>query len=201
MKTIYLVFIVVCIAAIGVLIFALTTLPPTPTPLPNQTEIKVIRVVEGNFKETDQPIIVENRKPVVYFFTTTNCHYCAKERIPLIAALREFGEWSGLEKIKLKEIPTYSLEKATFTSDKILVRAYELDKYELSPEENKLYEKYNPKRTIPTLIIAGKYFRVGAYPGVHDDLKNNTYDITPSQEEEIINIATLIRSVLAEAKK
>lgn len=200
LKSVHILAVILVVAGIGTLTVSLTK-PPPLTPQPIQTGVKVIRVVEGRFRETDQPVMAEGGKLVVYFFTATDCVYCAKERIPFIEAMGEFGEWRGLKRIKTKDIPTYSLEESSFASERIEVRLYELDKQALNPGVKEFFERYSPEHRIPTLIIGGKYFRIGAYPGVGDDFKRNTYEITPSQEREIDNIVSLVVELLEEVSQ
>ncbi len=108
--------------------FELSSSPTDPAsnnPSNNQTSV-------GGFYSTGEEAILENGKPVVYFFGSESCPHCTWEE-PIITEVAE--SFGGL---------------VSFHSN------IDTDK------DQDVFLKYNPGGGVPTIVIAGKYFRVGS---------------------------------------
>ncbi len=108
------------------------------------------KIPEGTrtFEDTGDEICMEDGKPLILELSTTWCPHC---------------NW-------IKE--TYSNVVNEYVSDgKIAAYQWELDinddaltsekETEITAKHKELYEKYNPKGSIPTFIFGCKYTRVG----------------------------------------
>ena len=93
-------------------------------------------------------------KALVYFFGTTWCPHCNWEKPFFVDATGKFGTWSGIEE--------GDLSGATFTSDYLIIRAYEIDKIHPPEADVKAFQHYSPDGHIPLMILGGKYFRIGS---------------------------------------
>ncbi|MEM7817805.1 MAG: thioredoxin family protein, partial [Candidatus Aenigmatarchaeota archaeon] len=88
-------------------------------PFENLTPASGVPTVGGMMAIPDAPISGIGGKPLVYFFGTTWCPHCRWERPIFMNATGKFGSWHGADG---------DLSRAVFTSDYLVVRAYEIDK-------------------------------------------------------------------------
>lgn len=86
----------------------------------------------GEFSVSKDEVIMENGKPVIYFFGSESCPHCKWEQ-PVIQKV--------VEKFKDKVSYHESIDSET---------------------DKDIFTKYNPNGGVPTLVLAGKYFRVGS---------------------------------------
>ncbi|HEV2953196.1 MAG TPA: DUF929 family protein [Candidatus Dormibacteraeota bacterium] len=116
-------------------------------------------------------------KPEFFYEGAEYCPYCAAERWPMIVALSRFGTLSGLEETTsasddvFPNTPTFSFQKATFTSQYLEFVPVEIQDRSRNPlqtptaAENALTTKYNPQGSIPFLDFGNVYTISGAtYP-------------------------------------
>lgn len=142
--------------------------PNTVTcPFENLTPASGVPAVGGFLNIENANVSGINGKPLVYFFGTTWCPHCNWERPLFINATSAFGTWSG----------AYGdLSGATFTSDYLVVRAYEIDKVQPPEQDIKVFQHYSPKGSIPLIVLGGKYFRIGS--GETNGAANETAALT-----------------------
>jgi FKBP-type peptidyl-prolyl cis-trans isomerase 2/glutaredoxin len=93
--------------------------------------IKVTGIADAKFSISDQEVCTENGKPIVYFFGADFCPHCKWEH-PI------FNETV----MKFKDYVSFHDNMGT-------------------QNDNNIFTKFNPKGTIPTMVIGCKYFRVG----------------------------------------
>lgn len=131
--------------------------------------------VLGNFVEVSPEPIKRNGKLLVFFMGAEYCPFSAAERWSIVRGLQKFGQWTGLKqtmsaarKERFLNLPTYDFTEATYTSAHIEFVARELKDREFKPlqkllkSEDKLVRKYNPKKEIPFLLVAGRFMQIGA---------------------------------------
>ncbi len=88
---------------------------------------------------------MENGKPRLLYIGAEYCSFCGYTRWPLTIALERFGDFSGLKAGQAPSnagmIPTVSYKDATYTSDHLVFKGYELkdaqgnDIQKLTPED------------------------------------------------------------------
>lgn len=120
-----------------------------------------------------------NGKPRLVYIGAEFCPYCGMERWALTSALARFGTFSGVKSAVSSatdspaNIPTMTYLNATYTSKYVAFTSYETrdrtgakELQKVSPADQALANKYNPKGDIPFMLYGGKYFTSGAtYPG------------------------------------
>lgn len=116
-----------------------------------QIELKGKEVL-GGFTFTGDTLCSSNGRPIVYFFGTSWCPHCRWEKPILLNVTAEFGNL-------------------------IEVRFYEIDKETPPQEEMEVFKKYNPRGTIPTIIIGCRYFRAGSGESLGEDKERETLEI------------------------
>jgi len=123
-------------------------------PFENLTPASGVTTINGLTDISDAAVQTLGGKPLVYFFGTTWCPHCNWEKPIFIAATSNFGTWSGAEES--------DFSGAVFTSDYLIVHAYEVDKVQPSAADIKVFQHYSPEGRIPLIIFGGKYFRIGS---------------------------------------
>ncbi len=135
---------------------------------------KQVKVL-GKFIEISKDTMRRSGKLFVFFMGTEYCPHCAAERWAIVRSLQKFGQWEGLKQTisagrdePFLNLPTYDFTKATYTSPHIEFVARETKDREFKPlqkllkTEEKLVRKFNPKKEIPFLLIAGRFMQIGA---------------------------------------
>lgn len=140
------------------------TLDGAPAPSPQQAPVKL----EGG------TAIEENGKPKVLYVGAEFCPFCAMERWALIGALSRFGSFSGLTETSssssdaFPDTPTFSFAKSTYTSDYVAFKAVETQDRDGKPlqtlegDDAALFQKHNPKGSIPWVSYGGTHATNGA---------------------------------------
>jgi len=131
--------------------------------------------VLGRFVEVSKDAMRRGGKLFVFFMGAEYCPYCAAERWAIVRSLQKFGQWDGLKQTisaardePFLNLPTYDFTKATYTSPHIEFVAREIKDREFNPlqkllkTEEKLLRKFNPKKEIPFLLIAGRFTQIGS---------------------------------------
>ena len=131
--------------------------------------------VLGRFVEVSKDTMRRAGKLFVFFMGAEFDPYCAAERWAIVRSLQKFGQWDGLKQTisaardePFLNLPTYDFTKATYTSPHIEFVAREIKDREFNPlqkllkTEEKLLRKFNPKKEIPFLLIAGRFTQIGS---------------------------------------
>lgn len=144
----------------------------------NINNVVPIRSVGNFYKFTDQPITSDN-KAYIQYTGADFCPFCAAERWAIVNALNRFGEFEKItENFKSASfnepwinLPTYSFTGASYKSDYLDFSHKEFaDRNfqpleDLSPQEEEIFNKFNPRGSIPFFLIGGKrgvFVQVGA---------------------------------------
>ena len=140
-------------------------------PMPSSKRSKII----GKFVEVSKEVTRRNGKLLVFFMGAEHCPFCAAERWAIVRALSKYGQWSGLKQTmsaardeSFLNLPTYDLTEATYTSPHVEFDSREIRDREFKPlqkllkTEDKIVRKYNPERTIPFLLIGGRFMQLDA---------------------------------------
>jgi hypothetical protein len=105
------------------------------------------------------------------------CPYCGAQRWAMINALSRFGTFSNLSEIQSAEnrIPTFSFHGSKYTSPYVAfipmeIKGNELntdqtdyiDLEKLTPEEQKIFQKYDSGQNFPFVDIGNLYTAIGA---------------------------------------
>ena len=108
------------------------------------------KVPEGTrtFIDTGDEICMEDEKPLILEFSTTWCPHCKWIKETYSKVVNEY--------ISEGKIAAYQWELDI--NDNILTKEEET---EITAEHKKIYEKYNPKGSIPTFVFGCKYTRIG----------------------------------------
>lgn len=135
---------------------------------------KQVKVL-GRFVEVSKDTVRRGGKLFVFFMGAEYCPYCAAERWAVVRSLQKFGQWEGLKQTisaardePYLNLPTYDFTNATYNSSHIEFVARELKDRDFKPlqkllkTEEKLVRKYNPKKEIPFLLVAGRFMQVGS---------------------------------------
>jgi thiol-disulfide isomerase/thioredoxin len=135
---------------------------------------KQVKVL-GKFVEVSKDTVRRGGKLFVFFMGAEYCPYCATERWAIVRSLQKFGQWEDLKQTisaardePYLNLPTYDFTQATYNSGHIEFVAREVKDREFKPlqkllkTEEKLVRKYNPKKEIPFLLIAGRFMQVGS---------------------------------------
>jgi thiol-disulfide isomerase/thioredoxin len=131
--------------------------------------------VLGKFTEVSKDAITRDGKFSVFFMGAEYCPYCAAERWAIVRALQRFGQWSGLKQTisaardePFLNLPTYDFTEAIYNSSHIDFVARETENREFKPlqklskTEEKLVKQFNPQKTIPFLLIGGRFMQLEA---------------------------------------
>ncbi len=98
------------------------------------------------FKETGDPICVENNKPLIAEFSTTWCPHCKWIKETFQETVKEYEG----------EIAAYQWD--IDINDNALTEEKESN---VPLEHMAVYQNYNPKGSIPTFVFGCKYLRIG----------------------------------------
>lgn len=139
--------------------------------MPSSKHAKVI----GKFVEVSKDTMRRNGKLFVFFMGAEYCPYCAAERWAIVRGLSKYGQWSGLKQTMsaardeaFLNLPTYDLTEATYISPHIEFVSREIKDREFKPlqkllkVEEKLVRKYDPDKSIPFLLIGGRFMQTEA---------------------------------------
>lgn len=133
-----------------------TTSAPVTTP-PQTEETTLIPLDPGvettypevySFTLTDDPLCLEEGKPLVELFSTTWCPHCTWVKPVFDPVMLDYLD-DGTLAVHHWEIDT---------GDDTLTQEIET---EVSADAMRRYETYNPRRSIPTFVFGCKYVRVG----------------------------------------
>lgn len=137
------------------------------------------------------PPVVEDGKPVVLYFGSEACPFCAVQRWPVTVALSRFGTFEGLEATTsppspstLPNTPTVTYHDTTYSSDYLTLSSVETaNRSGASLEapndlQNRLFSTYNVESVttsnggIPFMMIGNLYAWAGSQydPGVLDGM-------------------------------
>jgi thiol-disulfide isomerase/thioredoxin len=129
----------------------------------------------GKFAEVSKDTMRRDGRLFVFFMGAEHCPHCAAERWSIVRALQKFGQWSGLKQTisaardeLFLNLPTYDLTEASYTSQHVEFVAREIKDREFKPlqkllkTEEKLVRQYNSERSIPFLLIGGRFMQIGA---------------------------------------
>lgn len=139
--------------------------------LPSSKRTKII----GKFVEVSKESAKRNGKVFVFFMGAEYCPYCAAERWAIVRALSKYGQWSGLKQTMsaardepFLNLPTYDLTEATYSSPHVEFVSREIKDREFKPlqkllkAEERVLRQYNPNKTIPFLLIGGRFMQLEA---------------------------------------
>lgn len=138
--------------------------------------------IDGTFSYTEGGTVkTQDGKPVVRLFSTTWCGHCKWVKETFDAIVKEYVEKG--------EIIAYHWE--IDIADNTLTEEVET---KVPDEELAVYEKFNPRGSIPTFVIGEKYFRIG-----------NGFEQSTSTDEEKLALEKeefkrIIEQAIAEAK-
>jgi thiol-disulfide isomerase/thioredoxin len=129
----------------------------------------------GKFVEVSKETMRRDGRLFVFFMGAEHCPHCAAERWSIVRALQKFGQWSGLKQTMsaardelILNLPTYDFNEASYTSQHVEFVAREIKDREFKPlqkllkTEEKLVQQYNSERSIPFLLIGGRFMQIGA---------------------------------------
>jgi hypothetical protein len=124
---------------------------------------------------------LDHGRPVLLFVGAQYCPFCAAERWALVVALSRFGQWSHLGAMHstrgssgFPALPTYDLLHAAYRSTVVALQAREVADsagqplQALTPPESRAVDAYDPRGSIPFLLIGGRYAQIssGYSPGL-----------------------------------
>lgn len=123
----------------------------------------------GNFVKYSNEPLLANGKVRVIFIGAEFCPFCATERWPIVEALNKFGTFSELKETisasfnePFLDLPTYNFMSAKYNSKYIQFDHKETGDRNFRPlekltrDEELLFNAYNPRGSIPFLLIGGK---------------------------------------------
>jgi thiol-disulfide isomerase/thioredoxin len=129
----------------------------------------------GKFVEVSKDTMRRDGRLFVFFMGAEHCPHCAAERWSIVRALQKFGQWSGLKQTMsaardelILNLPTYDFNEASYTSQHVEFVAREIKDREFKPlqkllkTEEKFVQQYNSERSIPFLLIGGRFMQIGA---------------------------------------
>ncbi len=102
----------------------------------------------GSFIDTGKPICKKDGKPIIRLFATTWCPHCEW--------IKETFDKVAKEYMKKKKIVAYHWYLDT--NDDGLTE--EVEKA-IPPEEEAIYQEFNPTGSIPTFVFGCRYYRIG----------------------------------------
>lgn len=125
--------------------------------------------LQGFHRVFDQPHL-SGGHPLTLFVGGQFCPFCASMRWSLVKALSRFGTFSGLGQINSQQgtdgfnaIGSYDLTKATFKSDYVTLRMFEVADVNGNPlqkpdtETAALLNQFDPRGSIPFVFVGGSY--------------------------------------------
>ena len=124
------------------------------------------------FDVNDDEVCTEDGKPVIYLFSTTWCPHCKW--------ITETFESTVEEYVDAGQIVAYHWE--IDINDDTLTDAVE---GEVPAEHMEVYQKYNPKGSLPTFVFGCKYSRVGNGYERDDDLASEAAEFRAVIEDLI----------------
>src|SRR3989344_4050938 len=124
------------------------------------------------FSSTDNEFCRENNKPIIRMFGTTWCPHC-KWISPVFD--RVVNEYKDKITAYHWNMDTQNNELTTFTESTVPLT------------EIAVYNKFNPKGSVPTFVFGCKYFRIG-----------NGYESQNNLEAEETEFRTVIEKLLEE---
>lgn len=127
----------------------------------------IVEKTVGNFVVSDDELCTIEGLPAVYFFSTTTCPHCKWEK-PIIESVAT--KFEGL----------------------ISFRSWELDRQEHPQEDYELFKVYNPKGSVPTLVLGCEYYRVGSGESLGEEAEEKALtqifcELTGNNPEELCN--------------
>lgn len=139
----------------------------------------------GNFHAVSAPYR-QGRKPVLLFVSAQYCPFCGAERWSIVKALARFGTWSNLTSGRSSAgqsgfgaIPTYDLLTAQYQSRYVVFDHKDVADnagrplQTLSPNEQNLFNRYDPSGGIPLVYIDGYAMSGSGYSPA--ELQGNTF--------------------------
>jgi thiol-disulfide isomerase/thioredoxin len=164
---------VLAIAAVAIGISAYTGMlfgkPPVTPGNNTNPEITTFNVVDG-------PVETIDGKPVIRLFSTTWCPHCIWIKPTFDRIAKEY--------IDAGKIVAYHWELDT--GDDTLTPAIER---EVPASEQAVFQKFNPRNSIPTFVFGGKYYRIG-----------NGYEQQQNLTAEEQEFRTVIEELIKEAQ-
>lgn len=153
---------------------------------------------------------MENGKPRLLYIGAEYCSFCGYTRWPLTIALERFGSFEGLKPGQAPSnagmIPTVSYKDATFTSDYLVFKPYELkdsqgkDIQKLTPEDEAIAQKYGMQgypwlywgtHTSGTPFLQ-PFLQSGAMPGkTGDSIAEKLKDTSSPEAQAILGAANV----------
>jgi hypothetical protein len=125
--------------------------------------------LQGLRRVFDQPHLSGGRA-LTLFVGGQFCPFCASMRWPFVKALSRFGTFSGLGQINsqpgtdgFNSIGSYDMTKATFRSDYVTLRMFEVADVNGNPlqqpdaEATALLNQFDPQGSIPFVFVGGSY--------------------------------------------
>ncbi len=127
------------------------------------------------------PALTADGKPRVLYVGAEYCPFCAGERWPVVVALSRFGQFSNLKAAMSApapetnpNTPTVSFHGSSYTSHYLSFTGVETqtntheELEALSPEDQSLFDTYNPGGSIPWITFGGQLVQSGASvdPGI-----------------------------------
>jgi hypothetical protein len=115
----------------------------------------------------NQPLLMFDGKPGVFYYGAEYCPYCAAERWPILASLSRFGKFTNLGEMEststdvFPNTPTFTFLKAGFTSPYVGLKTEEYESnvkdpaggftilQRPTPQEQRLIETYDSTKYFP----------------------------------------------------
>ena len=109
------------------------------------------------FADSGDPVCKNEGLPVVYLFSTTWCPHCSWIQPTFDSAVKEFVDEG--------KIKAYHWE-IDINDDTLTIE----EETQVPPEHLAIYQKFNPRGSIPTFVFGCKYYRIGNGFEAQDDL-------------------------------
>lgn len=158
------------LACIGLVLGGAGTLSQAPTALAAQPTAGV-----SVFHQVSATPWLDHGKPVVLYIGAQFCPFCATERWALVLALSRFGEWSALRSMsstpgqaRYPGLASYDFMHASYRSTLIELQTREVADHAgaplqaLTPRQTSVVNAYDPKGSIPFVLVAGRYGQVSS---------------------------------------
>jgi hypothetical protein len=172
----------------------------------------------------DPAPITKDGKPYVLYVGGEFCPFCAAERWSIVEALSRFGTFTHMGTTFSAPSPeaypdtaTLSFHRSSYSSDVLAFEGVEahsnknrglgrgwaaLDK--LTPDQEKLFATYSPRRSYPFLLIGNKYvslgtFDVGVLQGkTHDEIATAMHDPSSPIAQAVVGTANYLTAAICE---